>query len=613
MKLIVIGVKMNIYDLIRQMETERKTIYDMPLRVTFYVRVSTTKDEQINSLHNQINEFTNMIKSNENWTYVEGYIDTVRGESTENRENFLRMMEDAKSDKFDLIIAKENSRFSRDLVDSIKCVRELLRYNVGAYFTTDGLCTLQSDSELRLGIMASIAQEEVRKLSSRVKFGHRKSIEKGVVLGNNRIIGYDYIDKKLIINEQQAHIVRNVFELYQKYRSTRKVSDMIYDMGYRGANGNNKISKTTISSIIQNPKYKGYYCGGKVQIEDYRTKKQRFIPKEDWITYKDESIPAIVDEELWDECNSILNHNSDVVHVQKRNPRQSNCFSSKIFCMEHDRPYPFWRNSYSNRLHKDENIYQYVCSYKKEHTASDCPTFPIYEHEMYTIMRQFFKQFKDEYLECLDDVINIFKNVSNNSDDSKIISSLNDDINKLQKKKSKLLDLYIDEAISKSDYQTKSEEINNSIDKIKEHLDETKSKEDSQKSILSNINQMKIKYTDLFSNIDDINKLTDQEISFMVDDFIDRIEVTSLFSQEMNIVIKIKYGEKYSQTLSNKSRHMGNMVKYILTVNKNFSACREDSVCNKINKRTFSCSVSSEKPIYFAFFKFYIYVFKGSN
>ena len=204
---------MNIYELIDKMALEHKSIFDMPLRVTFYARVSTKSDEQLNSQENQIQTFTDLIKRNSKWTLIDGYVDTIRGESAANRNNFMKMIEDSKNDKFDLIVCKEISRFSRDLLDSISYTRELFKNNVGVYFTSDNLCTVDRDSELRLGIMATIAQQEVARLSERIKFGHKKSIENGVVMGNSRIYGFRKQDGKLVIDEREGKMVKRIYDL----------------------------------------------------------------------------------------------------------------------------------------------------------------------------------------------------------------------------------------------------------------------------------------------------------------------------------------------------------------------------------------------------------------
>ena len=165
-----------------------RSIFDLPLRVTFYARVSTDKDEQINSLENQVQHYTELIQSKPNWTFVPGYIDEgISGTSTKKRDSFNRMIADAKAGCFDFIITKEISRFSRSTLDSIKYTQELLEHDVGVLFQNDSINTLDPDSELRLVIMAGVAQDEVRKLSDRLKFGFRQAIKNGHVLGNDKL------------------------------------------------------------------------------------------------------------------------------------------------------------------------------------------------------------------------------------------------------------------------------------------------------------------------------------------------------------------------------------------------------------------------------------------
>ena len=169
-----------------------RSIYDLPLRVTFYARVSTDQDEQINSLENQVQYYTELIQSKPNWRFVPGYIDEgISGGTTKKRDDFNRMIRDAKAGMFDFIITKEISRFSRSTLDSIKYTQELLENNVGVLFQNDNINTLDTDSEFRLVIMAGVAQDEIRKLSERLKFGFRQAIKNGHVLGNDKLYGYD--------------------------------------------------------------------------------------------------------------------------------------------------------------------------------------------------------------------------------------------------------------------------------------------------------------------------------------------------------------------------------------------------------------------------------------
>ena len=168
------------------------SIYSLPLRATYYSRISADKLEQMSSLGNQVDFFTEYIQKNPNWTFVPGYVDEgISGTSTLKRDDFNRMIADARRGLFDFIITKEISRFSRNTLDSIQYTQELLRMGVAVLFQSDNINTLDTDSEFRLTVMAGVAQDEVRKLSERLKFGFRQSIKNGRVLGNDKLYGYD--------------------------------------------------------------------------------------------------------------------------------------------------------------------------------------------------------------------------------------------------------------------------------------------------------------------------------------------------------------------------------------------------------------------------------------
>ena len=299
---------MDLYSIRRELNSG-KSIYDISMRVTYYARVSTEKDEQLHSLSAQIKYYSDMIKQNSNWKFVEGYIDEgLSATSVKKRESFLTMIEDAKSGKFDFVITKEISRFSRNTVDSIQYTQQLLTCGVGVLFQSDNINTLLPDSELRLTIMSSIAQDEVRKISERVRFGFRRAIEKGSVLGNNKIWGYKKDNGKLVIVEEEAKIIREIFDMYvNRHFGMRVISRVLGEKGIKNSR-NNDLAASTIRNIISNPKYKGYYCGNKTQKYDYRHNARKYIEPGEWVVYEDkENVPPIVSEELWERANRILN------------------------------------------------------------------------------------------------------------------------------------------------------------------------------------------------------------------------------------------------------------------------------------------------------------------
>src|SRR5699024_10592347 len=159
-----------------------------------------------------------------------------------------------KAGRFDLIITKEISRFARNTVDSISYTRDLLRNGVAVIFENDGINTIEEDSEFRLTIMAGVAQDELRKLSSRVRLGHKQSICQGHVLGTDNMYGYHKSGAKLTVDERTAPLVRKIFELYASgNHSLREVARLVGQEGLRNRNGG-ELSTRTLRNILSNPK-----------------------------------------------------------------------------------------------------------------------------------------------------------------------------------------------------------------------------------------------------------------------------------------------------------------------------------------------------------------------
>lgn len=534
---------MDIYNIANQMKLERKTIFDLKIRVTFYARVSTTREEQENSIENQIMYFTDMIQKNPNWTYVEGYIDRIRGESAENRIQFLQMIEDGKNGMFDLILTKEVSRFARDTIDSLTYTRDLLRSGIGVFFQNDNICTIDTDSELRLTIMSSIAADEVRKLSDRVKWGHKRSIESGNVLGNNRIFGYDLIDKRLYINEKEAEMIRLIFSLYStgKY-SVRKLEQILFDKGYRGRNDKNRIHHNTISGIIQNPKYKGYYCGGKVKITDYRTKQQCFLPQDEWTMYKDETgeiVPAIIDEKIWDKCNELFTERSKIVKVKCQSMKDTSVLTGKIWCTVHQKAY--WHTSYSNSKQKGTPIYQWICSEKRRFGTKHCQSFAIIETELYQILNEYFQFITPHFSECINDFLEIYRQTSTVISTGKQIKELKFRLQHEKTKQEKLLELYLDNSISKLDFEQKNRKLAENVKDFEFEI-QTLEKNNSTNNIQNDLLQVEQTLKNMYTKAPKGN-MSREMIDELISELVYRIEVTPIDTNTMQLNIILKTGQ----------------------------------------------------------------------
>ena len=542
---------MDIHTIRQQLKT--KSIYDIPLRVTFYARVSSESDEQLNSLGNQITYYEDLIKRNHHWTFVPGYIDEgLSGISTKKRENFNRMVEEAAEDKFDLVITKEISRFARNTLDSIQYTRQLLSCGVGVFFQNDNINTLDEDSELRLSIMSSIAQDELRKLSSRVKFGHQQAIKNGTVLGNSRIFGYRKEEGHLVIDEEQAAMVRQLFTLYATGRySMKQLETLFWEKGYRNHNGN-KIAHTTMSNMIANPKYKGYYVGNKVKVVDMFTKKQKFLPPEEWVMFKDETgeiVPAIVSEELWDTANAVLRRRSDDVKSRQGICNHPNLLTGKLYCTHCGAAY-YRRDSVDRKGNKNS---KWVCSGKIKNGADSCPSFHIYEGELKPLLLEVFRESTGSVESLIEEYMQMYRSLQQTEDTAKRVAALEETIRLAELKKQKLLKFNALGELEDADFLSMNRECSRQIEEARQELKELSRQQDSAADLKKHMDTIRRVLRE--ASGDAAKGIINKEF---VEEFIDKIYATMEPDGSMHLQIKVFTGDvtdKYLQNLRDRTGH----------------------------------------------------------
>ncbi|MBQ4623050.1 MAG: recombinase family protein [Clostridia bacterium] len=528
-----------------------KSIYDIPLRVTYYARVSSESDEQLNSLENQIQYYEDMIRKNLPWTFVPGYIDEgLSGISTKKRENFNRMIEDAAKGCFDLVITKEISRFARNTLDSIRFTRQLLDHGVGVFFQNDNINTLDEDSELRLAIMSSIAQDELRKLSSRVKFGHQQAIKQSVVLGNSRIFGYRKDRKRLVIDESEAQMVRELFELYATNEYSMKQLELIFwEKGYRNHNGN-RIAHSTMSNMIANPKYKGYYVGNKVRVVDMFTKKQKFLPPEEWVMFKDETgeiVPAIVSEELWEKANEVLQRRSEDVKNRQDLCNHANLLTGKLWCTDCGLAY-YRRESKDKNGNKNS---KWLCSGKIKNGADSCGSFAIYEEEIKPVLYEVFCDTKASAEAMVEEYIRLYNTLTENGLLTKKIAEKQKVIDLANRKKSKLLQLVADDSITHADFKEMTNSCNEEIRIAQEEIDEMEQTAQEGKEFQRRIEEIRRVLSNAQRDV--ARGVITKEF---VDKYIDKIFVTPSGENTLQLQIKIFTGETTEKYLRKLERRM---------------------------------------------------------
>lgn len=534
---------MNLLEIRHEIRNGR-SVFDLPMRVTFYARVSTEKDEQLNSLENQIQYYTELIQSKPNWTYVPGYIDEgISGTSTKRRESFLRMIQDAKSGQFDFIITKEISRFSRSTLDSIRYTQELLEHDVGVLFQNDGINTLDADSEFRLTVMAGVAQDEVRKLSERLKFGFHQAIKNGRVLGNDKLWGYHKKDCVLTIKEQEAYIVRRIFELYANQEmGIRKISQKLYEEGITSRRGN-PFNELTIRHILCNPKYKGWYCAGKSKTIDYRSKRKVFLEEEQWVMYPDPSIPAIVPEELWDRANTLYKQRSRQMMVRQSGASFHNRYpySGKIRCEEHNASY---HRDVLKSAKGEKEIW--ICQMYRKKGKAGCTAPQLRTAELNRVMAYIFNKLVLDKQAVVNETLQVLRSVPEGKNCQERLLSTQRQISSIQAKKERLLEMSLEGALSVSDFKQWNDSYTLELEKLEKQRHDFMLEE--RRSYLSP------------EQIDTIKKALEEELSFqgsvnasIVTTVLDHIVVKQGSNKEKILLeIHLKYGGVWTGTIDRK-------------------------------------------------------------
>ena len=543
-------------------------IYNLPLRVCYYCRVSTDSDVQLNSLDNQLEYYENYIKSKPKWIFSGGYIEEGKtGVRVDVRPSFKKMIQDAKHKKFDLIITKEVSRFARDLEDSIHYIRELKDSGVGVFFENQNLNTFDYNSELILNIMFNLAQDESRKLSSRVKFGHRQAIENGHVLGSSNITGYRKDNCKLVIVENEAKFIKTLFELYAtgKY-GFLKLSKKLSELGYLNKKGK-LYDKDSLKRMIENPKYKGYYRARTYEILDYRTKRRKKNNLDEQILYKckDGSIPAIISEELWDQANRILK--SRTKGYENNNYWSGGlkyAFSSKIYCKEHNTSF---QRSHGNK-NKSRPIWS--CGMYLQHRLAACKSPIIAEVDLYNIMSSIMISIVPQKTNIIKNMLKLYENIDKNDYYDKELKLLNTKIKIIEEKKSMTLELVFNGDISK-------ESVKVQFDKYEQEI---KSLNEKKTIIIKQVKQL----NDSNNNLNVMAELIEKELnggslSEFIRKFVDEIIISKIDGDRYNIKLDIYLDLLGEEKLKIKgARHInGPTTDYILYI--------KNQTCNTVESK----------------------------
>ena len=481
---------MNRYE---RMNQERK-IVDVRKRVAAYCRVSTDHEDQANSFESQQRYFRQYIERNPDWELYEIFADEgISGTNTKKRSEFKRMIACAKEGDFDLIITKEISRFARNTLDSIYYTRDLKKHGVGVIFMNDNINTLDGDAELRLAIMSSIAQEESRKTSERVKWGQKRQMDQGVVFGRS-MLGYDVKDGKMTVNEDGAKIVRLIFHKFaNENKGTHVIARELREAGITPMRVK-EWSNTVILRVIRNEKYCGDLVQKKTFTPDFLSHEKKYNRgEEEFVIIKDHHEP-IVSRELFEKANRILDEKS---LTQEGKAKHSNRypFSGKIKCGCCGSSYVA---RYKNR--KNGTRYKAWRCYKSATQGSPhtdkagnplgCSNPSIRNEDAVHIMYLVTRSLQLEEKKITANLLSVIQSVLSVNTNYSHIEKLKEQIQSVEDKRTQLIDLCISGAITKQEFITKREACDKEISELQDTIsgiDQQHLLADQQESVMKEI------------------------------------------------------------------------------------------------------------------------------
>lgn len=343
-------------------------------RVAAYARVSSGKDAMLHSLSAQVSYYSNLIQNNNEWTYSGVYADEAVTGTKDNRDQFNKLLDDCINGKIDIIITKSISRFARNTVTMLETVRKLKELNVDVFFEKENIHSLSGEGELMLTILASFSQEESRSVSENCKWRIRKGFEQGELINLRFIYGYRLEKGKIEIYEEEAKIVRMIFQDYLDGYGCTVIAKKLREMNVKKLR-DGKWNSERVADIIKNEKYMGNALLQKKYVKDHLTKKliknKGTVPR----YYAEETHPAIIDSETFKRAQEIMKANR--IKYKCEPGKKSYTFTSKIQCGICGKNY----------RHKDRSGRStWVCSNHHKYGSEGCKAKAIYEEQLIKLL-----------------------------------------------------------------------------------------------------------------------------------------------------------------------------------------------------------------------------------
>lgn len=545
------------------------------IRACAYCRVSTDSEDQKTSYDSQRIHYKNYIEENPNYEFVGIYADEgITGTQTKKREQFNQMMSDALNGKIDLIIAKSISRFARNTVDTLNCVRTLREHDVDVYFEKENIHTLGLSNELFLTLYSAFAQAESESISENVKAGVRIKMKRGELVGKYAPFGYLY-DKelnKLVIDESKKDIIIYIFEEYSKGIGFRTITLNLNELGIPSPTGR-KWCHASVRRVITNEKYVGDLRSGKYYSDNVISHKRKvnYGEKEQYFTSNHHE--AIISRELWNKCQEILEKRSKIVKLDGNRDKFSRKypFSSKIYCgICGER---FIRRSYKIRSNNKEVAYWICRSYRNK---IECSNLLHYKQEE---LEDIFIKVYNKLTLNKDTYINSFiKKVNDtllDNTDYKNSNKIKEEISRLQNRLSNLIDLKLDNKIPKEILESKELEITAQINELENKLISNQDLELTRKQKLEQVGNI-VKILKEYPGLTKFNE-------DIFNNLVDRIIIGEVLDNGEEDLYRIKFilktGEMMKDNLPNNTLKIGtDLGHYGFRINKQVLEIKEDNV-----------------------------------
>ncbi len=435
------------------------------MRTVAYCRVSTSKDEQLDSLAAQQRFFTEYSEKN-NYHLVQIYADEGKsGTKLKNRTQLLKLLADAKKQMFDIVLIKDVSRLARNTVDFLTSIRALKALGVKVVFVNYDQ-TDSDSSEFMLTLLSAIAQEESANTSKRVKFGKKMNAEKGrvpnIVYGYNKQVG-DYFS--LEINEPEAQVVRDIFDMYVNENfGANKIAMTLNAKGYKTKRGC-KWTQNAIARILANQIYIGRVINGKEEVEDFLTGKRKEKNQHEWIITENEAL-RIIPDELFDKAQKTLAQRTQTFNITGERNSDKHVFSKLIKCS-------CCHSSFRQSVRTYKNTYtKWVCTGRNAKGAGFCINKTVIdEAQLLEAIKAYFVELLMQKPSFIKSKINQLNRLYQSKDENvQSEKTLMRERNRLNKLKQKQIEMYEADIISLDALKERTQELDAHLVSVDEQL-----------------------------------------------------------------------------------------------------------------------------------------------